>query len=354
MDASMSGEDAELVERIRQIKRRKGDELVILGHHYQRREIVELSDYRGDSLQLSRNAAERKDARYIVFCGVKFMAESAAILAGENQVIQHPEPTAGCPMADMADLEDVERAWAQITEICGQDRVIPVTYVNSSADVKAFVGRHGGATCTSSNALKLFEWAFSQKEKLFFLPDQHLGTNTANVMGIPRDERIIWDFTQPELGGNGEEEIRRAKLILWSGHCHVHIWFTVDHILRARRRYPDGKIVVHPECVEDVVNLADYNGSTAFIVRFVEEAPAGSTTVIGTEINLVSRLAYENPDKTVVELSRSLCPNMYKINLRNLLYTLEHLGEVNVVKISDEVKHYAGLALNRMLEATAK
>lgn len=353
MDAPMSGEEIELIEKIRRIKHQMGGELVILGHHYQRREIVELSDYRGDSLQLSQRAAERKDAKYIVFCGVRFMAESAAILAGENQIVQHPDPTAGCPMADMADLEDVERAWTQITEICGQE-VIPVVYVNSSADVKAFVGRWGGATCTSSNALKLFKWAYSQKEKLLFLPDQHLGINTANVMGIPRDERIVWDFTQPELGGNSEEDIKRAKLILWSGHCHVHTWFTVDHILKARRRYPDGKIVVHPECVEDVVNLADYNGSTAFIVRFVEEAPPGSTTVIGTEINLVSRLAYENPDKTVVELSRSLCPNMYKINLRNLLYTLEHPGEVNVVEISDEVKYYASLALNRMLEATVK
>lgn len=345
----MSEEDAKLIEEIKRIKERLGDKLVILGHHYQRREIVELSDFRGDSFGLSRNAAAQKKARYIVFCGVKFMAESAAILAGEDQVVQLPEMTAGCPMADMAELEDVERAWAEITEICGDD-VIPVTYMNSSAAVKSFCGRHGGAVCTSSNARKLFEWAYSRKNRLLFLPDQYLGTNTANKMGIPREERIIWDFTRPELGGNSEEEIRKARLILWRGHCHVHTWFTVDHVLEARRRYPDGRIVVHPECIEDVVNLADCDGSTSFIVRFTEEAPSGSTIVIGTEINLVSRLAYEHPDKKVVELSRSLCPNMYKINLHNLLWTLEHLGEVNVVTVPEEVRYYAGLALNRMLE----
>lgn len=346
-------DERELIERIKKLKEKLGDELVILGHHYQRREIVELSHFRGDSFQLSRQAASQRRAKYIVFCGVRFMAESAAILASPGQIVQHPEPTAGCPMADMAHPWDVEEAWRQITEICGDD-VIPIAYVNSSAEVKAFCGRHGGATCTSSNAQKLIEWGFSRKSRVLFLPDRHLGTNVANKLGIPRDKRVIWDFTQPELGGNTEEQIYNSKLILWNGYCHVHTFFKPDHVREARRRFPGCVVVVHPECLEEVVDLVDYDGSTAFIVRFVEEAPKGSTIVIGTEINLVSRLAHEHPDKKVVELARSLCPNMYKITLLSLLRTLENIGELNVVELPDDVKHHARVALNRMLEVASK
>jgi len=341
--------EQELIAKIKEKKKELGNQLVILGHHYQRREIVELSDFRGDSFGLSRNAAEQKEAKFIVFCGVKFMAESAAILADKDQTVQLPEMTAGCPMADMAELDDVENAWQQITEICGDD-IIPICYMNSSAAVKAFCGKNRGAVCTSSNSQKLFEWAYSQSDKLFFLPDEHLGTNTANKMGIPRKDRVIWDYKAPELGGNSEEQVKNAKIIIWKGYCHVHTWFTVEHVKEAREKYPDAFIVVHPECFEEVVNLSDYDGSTGFIVKFVENAEPGSTIVIGTEINLVDRLAYENPDKKVVELTRSLCPNMYKINLRNLLKTLNKIGEVNIVTVTEDVEANAKIALNRMLE----
>jgi len=341
--------DNELIDRIKGRKRELGDKLVILGHHYQRKEIVELSDFRGDSFGLSRNAASQRKAKFIVFCGVKFMAESAAILAGPDQIVQLPEMSAGCPMADMAELEDVQKAWYDITQICGEN-VIPITYMNSSAAVKAFCGKHRGAVCTSSNAQKLFQWVYSQAERLFFLPDEYLGTNTANKIGIPRENRVIWDYTAPELGGNTEEQLSNAKLIIWKGYCHVHTWFTVEHVKEARSKYPDGIIVVHPECIEEVVNLSDYDGSTAFIVKYVQNTKHGSTIIIGTEINLVSRLAYEHPEVKVVELARSLCPNMFKINLRNLLWTLDNIGKVNIVTVPEEVKINARIALNRMLE----
>lgn len=354
--------DKELIAKINEKKSELGDKLVILGHHYQRKEIVELSDFRGDSFGLSRNAANQRDAKFIVFCGVKFMAESAAMLASSNQIVQLPEMSSGCPMADMAELYDVEKAWDEITQICGKD-VIPICYMNSSAAVKAFCGKHGGAVCTSSNAQIMFEWAYSKAERLFFLPDEHLGTNTANKMGIPRENRVIWDYTArsswsaksttPELGGNTEGQIRNADLIIWKGFCHVHTLFTVEHIKAARQKCPDGIIVVHPECLEEVVDRSDHDGSTAFIVNFVENAQPGSTIIIGTEINLVSRLADEYPDKRVIELARSLCPNMFKIDLQKLLWTLNNIGEVNIVTVPEEVKTNALIALNRMLEVAS-
>ena len=343
--------DQELIERIKGRKAQLGNNLVILGHHYQREEIVQLADFRGDSLQLSRNAANQKEAQFIVFCGVHFMAESAAILSAPHQCVQLPDLNAGCPMADMADIFQVESAWDQLNKICGQENITPVTYVNSDAELKAFCGRNSGSVCTSSNTPAVFDWAFSNREKIFFFPDEHLGRNTSNKKGIPRDKIILWD-PEEELGGNTKTQIKNAEVILWKGYCHVHTYFKPEHINAVREKYPAANIIVHPECVEEVVDMADYDGSTGFIVRFVEEAATNSTIVIGTEINLVSRLARENPDKKIFELARSLCPNMYKINLNNLLWTLDNLGEINVVTVPEGVKAEAEVALNKMLEIT--
>ncbi len=339
------------IEQIQAIKEALGEELIILTHHYQRKEIVDVGDYRGDSFGLSKTAAEDKAAHFIVFCGVHFMAESAEILSQPHQTVQIPDQKAGCPMADMADIYNVEGVWEQVISIAGGQAVMPIVYMNSDARIKAFCGRHGGAVCTSSNTPAAFRWGFDQREKIFFFPDKHLGYNTGNQMGIQPDEMIVWDPKKP-LGGNTQASIKKAKVILWDGHCHVHTRFRVDHVLKMRNEYPEARIVVHPECTQEVVELADEAGSTSFIVKYVENAPVGTTIIVGTEINLINRLALENPDKTVLDLHYSLCPNMFKINLKNLLWSLENIGQANVVTVPESVKTDARIALDRMLALT--
>ena len=341
-------ENHELIDKIVKIKQEMGNELVILTHHYQRKEIVDLGDHRGDSFALSQRAAMDKNARYIVFCGVHFMAESAAILAKEDQVVQIPDMDAGCWMADMADSILVERAWNDVTKITGEGAVTPLVYMNSDAHIKAHCGKHGGAVCTSSNASKAFEWAFKQREKIFFFPDEHLGRNTAFQLGIPKEEVLVWDPEKP-VGGNTEATVKNAKVFLWKGYCLVHTRFTVEQIQNMRANFLDAKIVVHPECTNEVVRLADAVGSTSFIVKYVANEPSGSTIIIGTEINLIKRLAAEHPDKKILPLHDSFCPNMYKINLKNLLHTLENIGEANIVTVEDGIKKEAFIALENML-----
>jgi quinolinate synthase len=345
--------DKEIARKILDIKKTLGEELLILTHHYQRKEIVNLGDYRGDSFGLSQKAAADKAARFIVFCGVHFMAESAEILSQPHQTVQIPAVEAGCWMADMANIDIVEEAWGDITSITSSDSVIPIVYMNSDAALKAFCGRQGGAVCTSSNAPAAFRWGFSEREKILFFPDQHLGRNTGNQMGIPSGEMIVWNPAKP-LGGNTQDSIKKARVILWDGYCLVHTRFREKHVLKMRERFPEAKIVVHPECTEDVVSLSDAVGSTSFIVKYVENAPIGSTIIIGTEINLVNRLALEIPGKKVLDLYYSLCPNMFKINLGNLLWTLENVGQVNVVTVPEETKKDARAALDRMLALSPK
>ncbi len=341
-------QEDELIERIRAMKAILGRELLILTHHYQRPEIVALGDYRGDSFGLSRKAASDQKARFIVFCGVHFMAESAAILAQRHQLVQIPDSKAGCLMADMADIFTVVSAWEELTDLVGADAIAPIVYMNSDATLKAFCGRHGGAVCTSSNAEAVLKWGLKARDKVFFFPDQHLGRNTGNRLGLAPGEMIVWDPDE-SLGGNRPEAVRRAKLILWDGYCHVHTHFQVRHVLKMREQLPEARIVVHPECTEDVVALADAVGSTGFIAEYVKNAPPQSTIVIGTEINLVRRLALEHPDKEILDLAYSLCPNMFKINLEKLLSTLENLGEANVVAVPEPFRTEARLALERML-----
>lgn len=339
------------IEQIQAIKEALGEELIILTHHYQRKEIVDVGDYRGDSFGLSKTAAEDKAARFIVFCGVHFMAESAEILSQPHQTVQIPDQDAGCPMADMADIHNVERAWKDVASITGEDAIMPIAYMNSDARIKAFCGCHGGAVCTSSNALAAFGWGFGRREKIFFFPDKHLGYNTGNQMGIQLDEMIVWNPNKP-LGGNTQESIKKAKVILWDGHCHIHTRFRVEHVSKMRKEYPEARIVVHPECTREVVELADAVGSTSFIVKYVENAPPDTTIIVGTEINLINRLSLENPDKKVLDLHYSLCPNMFKINLKNLLWSLENIGQANVIKVPEAVKTDARIALDRMLALT--
>ncbi len=338
----------EIIDKIIKIKQELGNELVILTHHYQRKDIVDLGDHRGDSFALAQRAARDDNAKYIVFCGVHFMAESAAILANENQTVQIPDMNAGCWMADMADAILVERAWNEAVSVVGEDILTPLSYMNSDAHIKAHCGRHQGAVCTSSNAPNAFEWAFKRREKIFFFPDEHLGRNTAMGMNIPEDEILVWDPEKP-LGGNTKEAVEKAKVLLWKGYCLVHTRFTTAQIQNMRDNFPGARIVVHPECTHEVVSLADACGSTSFIVRYVTDAPAKSTIVIGTEINLIKRLAAEHPDKNILPLHDSFCPNMYKINLKNLLHTLENIGEANIVTVDDEIKKDAFIALSNML-----
>ncbi len=340
--------DPGLMERIRARKAALGKELLILTHHYQRPEIVALGDYRGDSFGLSQKAAANREARFIVFCGVHFMAESAAILSQPRQVVQIPDLRAGCLMADMADLESVEMAWEELTDAAGSETIIPIVYMNSDAQLKAFCGRHGGTVCTSANALTAVRWGLTQGDKVFFFPDQHLGRNVGNWLGLAEADMIVWDPEEP-LGGNSPESVRRARLILWNGYCHVHTRFQVEHIREMRAAYPQAGIVVHPECAQEVVARADACGSTGFIVEYVKNAPPGATIIVGTEINLVRRLAMEYPDKEVLDLYYSLCPNMFRINLENLLGTLKDPGGVNVVTVDEAIRAEARLALERML-----
>ena len=346
--------EQELDARIARAKAVLGSRLVILGHHYQRDEVVKFADFRGDSLKLSQLAASRVEAEYIVFCGVHFMAESADILSGEHQAVILPDLNAGCSMADMANLEQVETCWEELRNSAGGATIVPVTYINSTAAIKAFVGRNGGAVCTSSNARKVMEWALARGEKALFLPDEHLGRNTAYRMGIPLDAMALWN-PHEEAGGLSAEEIRHARIFLWKGHCSVHQRFLPEHVERARSKYPGIRVIVHPECRWDVCQLADEVGSTEFIIKRITEAPPGSQWAVGTEIHMINRLAKEYPDRLVVTLDDCvcLCSTMYRISPQHLCWTLESLlaGQVvNRVSVDPETKRWARVALDRMLE----
>ncbi len=351
-DQYLDMEEQDVFQKIRTLKHQLGDKLLILGHHYQMDSIIQFTDLRGDSLALSRQAAQNKITEYIIFCGVHFMAESADMLTESHQKVILPDIDAGCSMADMASLENVEIAWNTILEHT-TDKIIPITYINSSALLKAFCGQHDGTVCTSTNAQKIVQWAFSQGQKVLFFPDQHLGRNTAYKLGIPLDQMIIWDPKQP-LGGNTPDQIRNARVILWYGYCSVHQMFRVEHIDRLRSQYTDINIVVHPECSFDVVQKSDLNGSTDFIIRTIRESEKGSTWAIGTEINLVNRLKNEYPDRTILSLSpfQCLCSTMFRIRPPYLLHTMEKLleGEViNQIIVPDNIAHWAKISLERML-----
>ena len=347
----------ELVARVRAARATLGERVVVLGHHYQREDIIQFADERGDSFMLAQYAASRPQSQYIVFCGVHFMAEAADILRAPHQSVILPNIEAGCSMADMASDPDVRSAWRELGEhFGGTDDIIPVTYMNSAASLKAFCGEHGGIVCTSSNAGKVLEWAFERGRRVFFFPDQHLGRNTAHALGIPLEQMALWNWRQPagRRGGLDGEALDRARVILWQGHCSVHQRFSVTQIEAARARYPGVRIVVHPECRFEVVQAADANGSTNFIADYVAQAPAGAAIGIGTEINLVSRLAKEHPDKTVFCLDPVVCPcsTMYRVHPAYLAWVMESLvrGEVvNRIAVPEHEKQHARLALERML-----
>jgi quinolinate synthase len=346
--------DAELESRIRAVKHALGDSLLILGHHYQQDQVIQFADLRGDSLKLSQLAAQSRDCRSIVFCGVHFMAETADVLSRDDVEVYLPDLSAGCSMADMADLDAVEAAWADLGEIIDTSDLMPVTYINSTADLKAFCGRHGGIVCTSSNARKVLDWAFARRKRALFFPDQHLGRNTAKSMGIPLDEMRVWDPRLP-LGGNREADLERARVLLWRGHCSVHQMFKPAHVAQFRKQYPGVTILVHPECMMEVVDLADIVGSTEAILNTVAKAPAGSTWAIGTELHLVNRLAAEHPDKSIHFLSPMvcMCATMYRIDLPHLAWCLENLAQgtpVNQIKVPAETAEWAKVALDRMLD----
>ncbi len=346
-------EPEELGRRIQEARAALDRRLVILGHHYQRDEVIRFADFRGDSFKLSQFAARQEDAEYVIFCGVHFMAETASILGGPERRVILPNLMAGCSMADMAHADDVLDCWDDLTDALGEGAVTPITYMNSTADIKAMCGRNGGIVCTSSNASATYRWALDKGGKILFLPDQHLGRNTGLKMGIGLDEMIVWNPFKP-MGGHTEEDLRRAKVILWQGHCSVHTRFTVAQIEEARRRYPDVHVVVHPECVMEVVREADSDGSTEFIKKSIEDAPAGTVWAVGTEISLVNRIAAENPDKTVFCLDSVVCPcaTMYRIHPAYLLWVLDGLNEgvvVNEISVDPEIAGYARVALDRML-----
>lgn len=342
----------ELEQRVKELKEKFGSRLLIPGHHYQKDEVIQFADVTGDSLQLAQVAAENKDAEYIVFCGVHFMAETADMLTGDHQKVILPDMRAGCSMADMANLGQTEKAWEKLTEIYG-DTILPLTYVNSTAEIKAFVGKYGGATVTSSNAKKMVEWAFTQKERILFLPDQHLGRNTAYDLGVPLEKMAIWDPIEEKLEFDGD--VKEAIVILWKGHCSVHEKFTVKNVEHIRNTEPDMKIIVHPECTREVVARSDDAGSTKYIIETIEKAEPGSKWAIGTEMNLVNRLIQQHPDKQIVSLNPYMCPclTMNRIDLPHLVWALESIekGEpINQITVSKEITELALLALNRMLE----
>jgi quinolinate synthase len=346
----------ELAERIRAAKETLGDRLFILGHHYQRDEVMRWADARGDSYRLSVLAQQRPEAEYIVFCGVHFMAESADILTEDHQKVILPDLNAGCSMADMADIDEVEEAWDALSEVIDIQRLVPITYMNSSAALKAFVGRNGGAVCTSTNARAVLEWALARGDKVLFFPDQHLGRNTGLAMGYGLEDMRVWD-PRKELGGITEADAKEATFLLWKGHCSVHQRFRPHHVEAFRAEHPDGIVIAHPECSHDVCQLADKVGSTDFIIRAVNEAPVGSTIAVGTEIHLVQRLNDETPDKTVVSLDPLICPcsTMFRIDAAHLAWVLESLvaGEVvNQITVDAETAEWAKVALQRMLEIT--
>jgi quinolinate synthase len=344
----------ELFMRIRAAKGALGDQVMILGHNYQRDEVIQHAEFRGDSLMLSKIAEERSDRPYVVFCGVHFMAETADILSRSNQTVLLPDMAAGCSMADMAAIEQVEQCWDALNRIVPvEEAVMPAVYVNSAAVLKAFCGEHGGITCTSSNAKAVIDWSWARREKILFFPDEHLGRNTANKMGIPREDMIVWDPYMPR-GGNSVEAIKRARLILWKGHCSVHQMFQPSHVDHFRRQYPDGTVIVHPECHEDVVNKADLVGSTEYIIRTVSAAPAGTVWAVGTELNLVNRLKRDQSDKRVFFLSSTVCQcaTMYRIDAPHLCWAMENLAEghvVNHIVVPPDDKEWAKVALDRMM-----
>ena len=340
----------EMERRVAKIKAKLGAVLFIPGHHYQKDEVIQFADSTGDSLQLAQ-AAAATTAKYIVFCGVHFMAETADILSTENQTVILPDMRAGCSMADMADIYQTEHAWEELQLMFG-DTILPLTYVNSTAAIKAFCGEHGGATVTSSNAKKMVEWAFTLKERLLFLPDQHLGRNTAFDLGIPLEAMAVWDPIQKKLEWEGD--INDVKVILWKGHCSVHEKFTVQNIENLRQTKPEMNIIVHPECTREVVSLSDYAGSTKYIIETIENAPSGSAWAIGTEMNLVNRLIQQHPDKEIVSLNPYMCPclTMNRIDLPHLLWALESIdrGEIiNPISVPKDVAKYATIALEKML-----
>jgi quinolinate synthase len=344
--------DDELHVRIMAAKAALGSRLVILGHHYQRDEIIRYADFRGDSFKLSQQAAGRGEADYIVFCGVHFMAESADILSGAHQQVILPNLAAGCSMADMANIDDVETAWDELAALCGEGTV-PVTYMNSAANLKAFCGRNGGIVCTSSNAKRVLQWGLERGQRLFFFPDEHLGRNTADKLGIPQERCVVWNPRLPG-GGADPEALRQATVILWKGYCSVHARFNTRQIAQARADYPGVTVLVHPECRREVVQAADLDGSTEYIIDAVRAAPSGSVWAIGTEINLVRRLAAEHPDKTIFCLDPVICPcsTMYRIHPAYLAWVLEALvdGQVlNRITVDEETAHHARVALDRML-----
>ena len=346
--------DPDLVARAAAAKATLGDRLYILGHHYQRDEVVQFADTTGDSFKLSQQAAAHPEAEYIVFCGVHFMAESADILTADHQRVVLPDLAAGCSMADMAAIHQVDAAWAAFEAAGIADTTIPITYMNSSADIKAFTGRNGGSICTSSNARRSMEWAFERGERVLFLPDQHLGRNTAvRDLGMSLDDCLLWD-PHREHGGVTDEELRAAKVVLWRGHCSVHGRFTADSVADVRERVPGVQVLVHPECRYEVVEAADLVGSTEFIIKTLADAPAGSAWAIGTELNLVRRLALQHPDKTVVFLDKDVCfcSTMNRIDLPHLVWALENLVEgrvVNQITVDEDTAHWARIALDRML-----
>jgi quinolinate synthase len=346
--------DPDLVERARAAKAKLGEKVFILGHHYQRDEVIEFADVTGDSFKLARDAAARPEAEYIVFCGVHFMAESADILTSEAQAVILPDLAAGCSMADMATAEQVAECWDVLTDAGIADVTVPVSYMNSSADIKAFTGRHGGTICTSSNAKRALEWAFGEGEKVLFLPDQHLGRNTAvRDMGFSPDDCVLYNPHKPG-GGVTVEQLRAAKMILWRGHCSVHGRFSLESVEDVRARIPGVNVLVHPECKQEVVSAADQVGSTEYIIKALDAAPAGSAWAIGTELNLVRRLAKAHPDKQIVFLDKTVCfcSTMNRIDLPHLVWTLESLADgkvVNRIQVDKDTEHYAKLALEQML-----
>jgi len=357
-------DDALLSERIEAVRRRMGSRLVILGHHYQQDGVIAHADLQGDSYQLSKNAAERADCEAIVFCGVHFMAETADILAnrpekvaardGRRVTVVLPDMAAGCSMADMAAIDQVEDAWADMGTVIDTADVTPVTYINSAASLKAFCGRHGGIVCTSSNARAVLEWAFARRRRVLFFPDQHLGRNTARAMGIPLAEMCVWNPHDRTLGGNSQEQLTKSRVILWQGHCSVHAMFRPEHVDAMRANTPGVKILVHPECSMEVVDKADLAGSTSYILKQVEAAPPGTKWAIGTELHLVKRLEQNHPEQTIRFLSPvvCMCATMYRIDLAHLCWSLEHLERgkpVNVIRVDDETARWSVAALERML-----
>jgi len=342
--------------RIVAAKAALGKRAVVLGHHYQRADVYKHADLTGDSLQLSRLASQT-DADYIVFCGVHFMAEVADILSKPSQVAILPDMNAGCSMADMANLAKVERAWRELAEVLDPDQnITPVTYINSAADLKAFCGEHGGIVCTSTNAKQVLEWSFARREKVLFFPDQHLGRWSGYMIGIPPDEMMVWDFDEP-LGGLTPEQIRKAKVLLWKGHCSVHQMFQVQNVLNFRSRYPDGMVIAHPECNFEVCKLSDYVGSTDFIIKTITESKPNTRWLVGTELNLVNRLAEQvKPQGKIVQFMAPticVCSTMARIDPQHLAWTLENLVDgniVNQIRVPAREAEFARIALKRMLE----